>query len=98
MLITDPTKLTATDLKVQRAACWILGAYAIISERGFPRKLGTTYSARCEFHQHVNTALELVKEGTTARGPLVLYDLIDYVDRTAPRFHSPLWPNSETRS
>lgn len=98
MLITDPTKLTATDLKVQRAACWILGMYAMTTVRGFPRKLGTTYAARREFRQHVNTALELVKFGTTAHGPLVLYEMIDYVDRTATKFHPALWPTSVTRS
>ena len=97
MLSTDPTQLSPTSIKVQLAACWMLGAFSMVKLRGFPRRLGTSHAARHEFHQHVNTALELVKCGSTARGPLVLYDLVAYVERTAPKFHDPLWSPEEAK-
>jgi hypothetical protein len=92
MLISDPQKLTATDLKVQRAACWILGMHVAFRMRGYPKKFIKTQADRDAFHAQVNTALELIKHGVTSRGPLVLYDLIAYVNTYAPRFHPPLWP------
>lgn len=92
MLITDPEKLTATDLKVQRAACWILGMDCAFRMRGVPRKFLETQADRDAYHAQVNTALELVRDGCTSRGPLVLYDLIAYVNTYAPRFHPALWP------
>lgn len=91
MLPCDPRKLTATDLKVQQAACWILGMFSAFATRGCPRQIRGVPFDRVEFDTHVDIALELVRDGCTSRGPIVLYALIEYVERMAPRFHPPLW-------
>lgn len=75
--------ITPIDLEVKLAAAWMIGAHAAFRERGFPKAID-----RAEFLNHVGTALELAKYGSTARGPLVLYELVDYV---AAKAFPPLW-------
>lgn len=97
MLANDPQKLTAADLKAQQAACWILGMYSAFDERGWPTRMrGQNFDKR-EFRANLRTALELVRYGCTWRGPIVLSALIDYVERMAPRFHTPLWGDEAAR-
>jgi hypothetical protein len=76
---------TKADHAAQLAAFWLIGVAAgFRARRGYPSWLD-----RREFCKHEQTARE-VAGGGTFRGPLVIYDLIAYVEKVSLYLHPPL--------
>lgn len=72
------------DQNMQAAAFWLLGVNAAFRARGFPK-----WVERPTFFKHVQTAHEILAGGTY-RGPLVLYDLLEYVERLSQHLAPPI--------
>lgn len=76
--------LTETDCKAMQAAFWLLGVQGAWSHRGRPK-----WVDRQELARHYKTAVE-VAGGGTFRGPLVIYELMSYVEKLSAKVTPPI--------
>lgn len=76
--------MTAIDFQSMCAAYWLIGVHGAWTKRGIPKWVN-----RKEFWKHVQTAFELVRGGTF-RGPIVVYDLLDYVEELSQKVTPPM--------
>lgn len=76
--------MSDTDKQSLLAAYWLIGVQGAWAHRGQPK-----WVDRRELAQHYQTAVELAGGGTF-RGPLVIWELLSYVEKLSAKVTPPL--------